>query len=63
MAFCCSASLLKMAKERSELLRFMGAALGYLARLSMVMGLPFERFNLIMTKAFQFSSGENNECG
>jgi len=62
MAFCCSASLLKMAKDRSEVLKFMGAALGYLARLSVVLSFPFERLNLIMTKAFQFNSGGNNEC-
>lgn len=61
MVFCCSASLLKIAEDRAELLKFMGAALGYLARLSMVLSFPFEKLNLIMTKAFQFNSGRNNE--
>lgn len=51
-----------MAKEKSELLKFMAVALGYLARLSMILSFSFERFNLIMTKAFQFNSGGDGEC-
>lgn len=63
MAFCYSASLLKVAKERSELLKFIGVTLGYLARLSMVLSFSFGRLNLIMTKAFQLNDGGDNECG
>lgn len=56
LAFCTSASLLRMVPDRSDLLRYMGSALGYFARLPMAAGIPFEKFNRIMAEAFRLSS-------
>ncbi|TLS21084.1 uncharacterized protein PpBr36_10621 [Pyricularia pennisetigena] len=58
IAFCCSAICIKSAQDKPQLLKLMGAALGYFARLSMGLNLDFEKLNLIMTKAFQLGELE-----
>ncbi|KAF1934455.1 uncharacterized protein M421DRAFT_121288 [Didymella exigua CBS 183.55] len=63
LAFCTSASLLRMVPDRSNLLRYMGSALGYFARVPLTASIPFEKFHRVMAEAFQLSSELREETG